>query len=102
MSAVEMSSLRKICGVSLDDRTRNEKIHTMAGPLEYVTVEWRRTSHLTWFGYFERMNDERMAKNIYEGKVSGKRGGVLFLTFNILIKSENYYRFLLYKFNVSL
>ena len=29
---------------------------------------------LTWFGHVERMSDERMAKEIYDGKVSGKRG----------------------------
>ena len=28
---------------------------------------------LSWFGYVERMNDERMAKKIYDGKVSSKR-----------------------------
>ena len=29
---------------------------------------------LSWFGHVERMSDERMAKKIYDGKVSGKRG----------------------------
>ena len=28
----------------------------------------------SWFGHVERMNDERMAKKIYDGKVRGKRG----------------------------
>ena len=28
---------------------------------------------LSWFGHVERMSDDRMAKNIYDGKVSGKR-----------------------------
>ena len=29
---------------------------------------------LSWFGHVERMSDERMAKKIYDGKVSGKSG----------------------------
>ena len=29
---------------------------------------------LSWFGHVERMSDERMAKKIYDGKASGKRG----------------------------
>ena len=28
---------------------------------------------LNWFGHVERISDERMAKTIYDGKVSGKR-----------------------------
>ena len=31
---------------------------------------------LSWFGHVEEMSDERMAKKIYDGKVSGKRGRV--------------------------
>ena len=29
---------------------------------------------LSWIGHVERMSDERMAKKIYYGKVSGMRG----------------------------
>ena len=29
---------------------------------------------LSWFGHVERMSDERMAKKIYDGKVSGNGG----------------------------
>ena len=29
---------------------------------------------LSWFGHVERIKDERMAKKIYDRKVSGKRG----------------------------
>ena len=31
---------------------------------------------LAWLGHVERMSDERMAKEIYDGKVSGSRGTV--------------------------
>ena len=67
-----MRSLRRICGVSLADRIRNEEIHRMTGTSENVTVRMKKNV-LSWFGHMERMSDERMAKNIYDGKVSGKR-----------------------------
>ena len=35
---------------------------------------------LSWVGHVKRrMNDERMAKKIYEGKVSGKNKGMLMI-----------------------
>ena len=72
MNAVKMQSLRRICGVSLADRIRNKEIHRMVGISEDVTVRMKNV--LSWFGHVERMSDERMAKKIYNGKVSGKRG----------------------------
>ena len=71
MNAVEMRSLRRICGVSLA-RIRNEEIHRITGTSEDVTVRMKKNV-LSWFGHVGRMSDERMAKNIYDGKVSGKR-----------------------------
>ena len=72
MNAVEMRSLRRICGVSLADRIRNEEVHRMAGTNEDVTVRMKKNV-LSWFGHVERMSYERTAKKIYDGKVSGKR-----------------------------
>ena len=45
----------------------------MAGTCEDVTVRMKKNI-LSWFGHVERMSDERIAKKIYNGKVSGKRG----------------------------
>ena len=58
----------------------------MAGTGEDVTVRIKENV-LSWFGHVERMSDERMAKKIYEGKVSGNRDkGRPRLTFeNILV-----------------
>ena len=41
--------------------------------------------YLSWFGHVELMSGDRMAKKIYDGKVSGRRGrGILdLLTFEI-------------------
>ena len=61
MNAVAMRSLRRICGVSLADRIRNEEVHRMAGTSEDVTVRTKKNV-LSWFGHVERMSDERMAK----------------------------------------
>ena len=44
----------------------------MAGANKDVTVRMKKCM-LSWFGHVERMSDERMAKNIYDGKVNGKR-----------------------------
>ena len=49
------------------------KIHTMAGTSEEVTMRMKKYV-LSWFGHIERMSDERLAKQIYDGKVRGKRG----------------------------
>ena len=68
-----MRSLRRICGVSLADRIRNEEVHRMAGTSEDVTVRMKKNV-LSWFGHVNRMSDERITKKIYDGKVSVKRG----------------------------
>ena len=67
---METPSLRKISGVSLADWIRNEEVHSMAGTREDVMV---RMNVVSLFGHVERMRDERIAKNIYDGKVSCKR-----------------------------
>ena len=45
----------------------------MTGTSEDVMVRMKKNV-LSWFGHVERMSNERMAKKIYDGKVSGKRG----------------------------
>ena len=67
-NTVEMRYLRRIGGVSLDDRFRNEEVQRMAGTSEDVTMRMKKNV-LSWFGNVERMSDERMAKMFYEGKV---------------------------------
>ena len=44
----------------------------MAGTSEDVTVRMKKNV-LSWFGHVERMSDERMAKKIYDGKVTRGR-----------------------------
>ena len=63
MTAVEIRSLSRICGVSLADRIRNEEIHRMAGTSKDVTIKMKKNV-LSLFEHVERMGDERMAKKI--------------------------------------
>ena len=42
MNAVDIRSLRRICGVSLVDLIRNEEIHRMVGTSEDVTVRMKK------------------------------------------------------------
>ena len=49
MNAVEMRSLRRICGVSLADRIRNEEVRRMAGTSEDVMVRMKKNVlELVW------------------------------------------------------
>ena len=70
MNAMEIRSLRRICEVSyLIETAMNRK----AGASEDLTVRMKRNV-LNWFGHVERKNDERIAKKIYDGEMSSKRG----------------------------
>ena len=48
MNAVEMRSLRRICGVSLADRFRNKEIHRVAGTSEDVGENEEKYAQLVW------------------------------------------------------
>ena len=73
INAVEMRALRKICGVTLADRVENKAIRQRAGVKESVGVKVRK-GMLRWFGHVERMEEERLTKQIYSAKVEGCRG----------------------------
>ena len=61
MNAVEMRSLRRICGVRLADRIRNEEIYRMVDTSEDVTVKLKKNV-LNWFGHIGQMSDEKIYK----------------------------------------
>ena len=60
-------TLRKIA-----NRISNEEIQRNEGATEDFTMRMKKNV-LSWSVYVERMSDERIAKNNYNGKVSGKR-----------------------------
>ncbi|CAG4954309.1 unnamed protein product [Parnassius apollo] len=72
LNVVEMRSIRKMCGVTLADRKRNEEIRNMAGLKDDLITKIDR-GVLQWFGHVERRSEDRMVKKIYRAKVNIKR-----------------------------
>ena len=59
-----------MCGVSLNDRLRNEVIPKHCGLNGHVVTKIERTM-LRWFGHVERMSESCLTKGIYKAHVSG-------------------------------
>ena len=55
------------------DRIRNEENRRRVGVQVHLSERTERCD-LRWFGHFERMNDERIAKRVYESGVEGRWG----------------------------
>ena len=73
VNAVDMSLLRGVCGKTRWDRVRNEDVRRECGVSE-TAYQVHEKSVLRWFGHVERMNGERLTKQIYVGGVDGTRG----------------------------
>ena len=72
INAVEMRSLRRMCGRTLRDRVRNTEIRELCDSKKSV-ITGMKVNKLRWFGHIERMNDERLTKRIYGASKSGAR-----------------------------
>ncbi|GBP32165.1 hypothetical protein EVAR_80933_1 [Eumeta japonica] len=75
INAVEMRSLRSICGVSRKDRCRNSDVRERCGLKENVVTRVEG-GMLRWFGHLERVNESKLTKqnaNVCDGKVSKGR-----------------------------
>ena len=70
---VEMDFLRSMIGKKRSDRVRNDFVREECGARESVKVKIKR-SLLRWFGHMERMNEERLTKKVYVGRIDGCRG----------------------------
>ena len=66
MSAVEVQSFRRICGVSLDDQISNEEIHRIVGTSEDVTHGKNEEERALWKWVMEEWQKDE--------KNSSKRG----------------------------
>ena len=55
MNRTEMSMIRWMCGVKLNDRKKNEELRELLG-LEPVSLIIKK-SRLRWFGHVERKDD---------------------------------------------
>ena len=65
MEAVEMKCLRNICGLRRIDRISCEEIRGKCRKKTSV-IEGMDQSILRWFCHIERMEDDRLARKMYE------------------------------------
>ena len=72
LNVLEMSCLRKMCGVTLRDRIRNEEIRNRCGVKKSLSVRGEE-SICRLYGHLERMSDERLTKKIHCAVVEGSR-----------------------------
>ena len=72
MNAVEMRALRRMCGVRLIDRVKNERVRELCECKQSV-VNRMKVNKLRWFGHVERMDEERLTKNVYDAERQGAR-----------------------------
>ncbi|CAG9134602.1 unnamed protein product [Plutella xylostella] len=70
VNAVEMRSLRSMCGLKLNDRIRNSVIRDRVGVKEDVVTKIEK-GMLRWFGHIERMDERRLTKEIYCAEMYG-------------------------------
>jgi len=62
MNHTEMSMIRWMCGVKLNERKKSEELRELLG-LEPVSL-MNKKSRLRWFGYVERKDDNDWVKRI--------------------------------------
>jgi hypothetical protein len=70
--AFEMSVLRRICGVSLRDKWRNDDIKALLG-IEIDVVERIQRRRLSYFGHVSRMKSDRVPLRMLNGRIHGNR-----------------------------
>ncbi len=67
-----MRCLRRMYGEAQIDRVKNEEVRRRRGVVKELT-EQAEQGVLRWFGYMERMEEERLVKNITRAVVRGAR-----------------------------
>ena len=71
MNRTEMSMIRWMCGVKLNERKKHEELRELLG-LEPVSLMIKR-SRLRWFGYVEQKDDNDWVKCCITWEVEGIR-----------------------------
>ena len=74
LDSTEMRMLRLMCGITLRDRIKIEKIRMIIG-MELTNSEFLRNQRLRWFGHVERMIREKASEMALDMKVNGKKVG---------------------------
>ena len=72
VTAVEMRYLRGVCGYTRRDRVRNTLVYDEC-EIEKNVVKRVGVSQLRWFGHVERMSNERLVKQVYDGEIEDER-----------------------------
>ena len=72
MLAFEMKCLRRICGVTWEDRISNQEIRERTGQNVNI-MERIRDGQRRWFGHVQRMGGQRWPKTALHGRVDGMR-----------------------------
>ena len=72
LNAVEMRSLKRMCGKTMYDRIKNVDIRKEC-KADVSVMNRIKKGTLRWFGHVERMNEERSVKRIYDAKVNVRR-----------------------------
>ncbi|XP_068213394.1 uncharacterized protein [Palaemon carinicauda] len=70
--AFKMKSLRRICGVRWEDRITNERVRQMTGIEDTILIRVEDNQR-RWFGYIQRMEQDRWPKIVLQGRVAGNR-----------------------------
>ncbi len=69
---MDMRCLRSMCGVTRMDRVRNDEVRRRKGVVREL-AERTEQGVLRWFGYVERMVEERLVKKITRSNLRGVR-----------------------------
>jgi len=71
MNRTEMSMIRWMCGIKLNERKKSEELRELLG-LEPVSLTIKQ-SRLRWFGHVERKDDNDWVKHCITWEVEGIR-----------------------------
>src|SRR5215469_6777459 len=68
-----MKSLRSMCGISIRDRIRNERIRERCGWERGFVCRYEQ-SVLKWYGHVIRRGEDSLGGRVIMGSVEGNRG----------------------------
>ena len=71
LNVLEMKCLRSMIGVTRRDRVRNEEVRRRTGVVKTLDQKVEQRV-LRWFGHMERMNEERLVKQVFLSSVEGR------------------------------
>ena len=72
LNVFEMKCLRSVAGVTRWDRLRNEEVRRRTGVSRELAAQVDR-SVLRWYGHMVRMENERLTKEVWKARVSGRQ-----------------------------